>query len=736
MKNIYFSFAFLVFLSLFSCKDHSISEAQDEKKIAQNSKENKEKKEEPVSKNEMTSPLQNELAQETSPYLLQHKNNPVHWLPWGEKAFNLAKERDLPILVSIGYSTCHWCHVMEHEVFEKEEIAKLMNQWFICIKVDREEHPEVDEIYMNAVTAMGQGGGWPLNVFVTPKGVPFFGGTYFPADHWVKIIESLHETWMDKRAQINDVTENLKTYLQNEEDYSGGDVPKDVWKDLQNYLSSSFDAKDPAWGRAPKFPSAQVLRLVLTLKEESIGSKVRQQALDILTTMQDSGLQDLVGGGFHRYSVDTEWRVPHFEKMLYDNALLAIDYLLAGAQEDRSDLSMTGLRVLEYLYRDTRMTSKEGELLGYAAAEDADDPGGEGSFYAWSPDQLKEVLGEELSGQLARAWNVTKDHAHKNHLGHDEPIRGHIPFPRGSSMAKARSDEESIAERLSWQKHYPKLLEVRAKRARPGLDYKVITGWNGLALSAFAYGARLSGMEKYKKETELLAQAILQRHTEKGLLRLPHRPAFINDYGFLLCGLLDAYDALGDPNLIVAAQKIANEAIRDFSHPKGGFYATPNDRTDLIRRSRVLFDNAYPSGNSAMALGLVRLWSVTGEKKYQEEASKTVKAIAQVASRAGISLGTILTAHLHLQRGQVTLVVAGEGDKKAELLAACRQNTLLASVVDVSKAKDESWSCLEGRKEITEPTVLLCVGQVCLKPIKDVAELAKELEKLEELLAY
>ncbi|WP_372369028.1 thioredoxin domain-containing protein [Candidatus Uabimicrobium sp. HlEnr_7] len=679
---------------------------------AQNNNDNdKEKKKQKMYKNE--------LAQESSPYLLQHKNNPVHWLPWGEKAFALAKERDVPIIISIGYSTCHWCHVMEHEVFEDEEAASLMNKQFVCIKVDREERPEVDDIYMSALHAMNQRGGWPLNVIVTPQGKPFFGGTFFPKEQWMKLLKAISDAWNKERKKVTNIASELTKFLQENEQHPKSEISPKIWQELQENLNAYYDEKNPAWGKAPKFPSSQTLRLVLLLKDAEAAKK---QALNILTTMQDSGLHDLVGGGFHRYSTDEIWRVPHFEKMLYDNALLATAYFIAGDQYKRSDLTRTAERTLEYMLRDLRIVNN-GDFSGYACAEDADDPGGEGSFYAWNEELLTKVVSPEEAKKLAEDWNLKKAEVHKNRFGHKEPVTTHIPFPRGTSLAKDIHSTKSIEKRLSWEKYYPALLKERETRPRPHLDNKVLTSWNGLALSAFAHGARLTQKQEYITATRELASLLLARHKKNGLIRLAGIPAFINDYGFLLCGLMDAFDALGDPDLIDGAIKIADEAIQKLSHEEGGFYSTTAGRDDLILRSRILYDNAYPSGNSTMALGLTRLWNVTGKRNYLSTAEKSIEILGDVASRISISLGTLLTAHLARQRGEMTIIVTGK--ENSGLLAACRKNHFLATVVDLKKVKDKNWPILETRKEIKEVSALFCVGKTCLQPAHTEDEVSK-----------
>ncbi len=495
--------------------------------------------------------MPNALATSASPYLKQHADNPVAWQPWGETAFAEARRRDVPVLVSIGYSTCHWCHVMAHESFEDADTAALMNAHFVCIKVDREEHPEVDAIYMDAVQALTGHGGWPLNAFTDADGRPFHALTYLPRPAWRKLLDHLAALWRDDRARIAAAAQQITAHLQDEA-VAPGALPADLWSGLERNLARAWDGAAPGWSygeaKAPKFPSSQVLPLLL----DSGRAPALRQAELVLEAMQDAGIHERVGGGFHRYSVDRHWRLPHFEKMLYDNAQLIAAYARAALVLGRPDFMRTAVNAGDYLLRDLRVV-EGGAFLGYASAEDADDPDGEGSFYAWPPAELAAALGAEAGAALAAAWDITPGARPASAHGHVEPIVSHIPHPRGTALARLAPDGDVQALRAAWEPHLPLLRARRAARPRPGRDDKVLTDQNGLALEAFAALGRFSGEARFTAACAELAALLMARHHADGLIRLPGaagqpaRPAYITDYGALVTGLCAAFDLLGDP---------------------------------------------------------------------------------------------------------------------------------------------------------------------------------------------
>ncbi len=649
----------------------------------------------------------NALAVCSSPYLRQHAENPVAWVPWSTEAFAEARRRDVPVLVSIGYSTCHWCHVMAHESFEDEPTATAMNAAFVCIKVDREEHPEVDHIYMDAVQALTGHGGWPLNAFVDHAGRPFYACTYLPRGNWQRLVGHLAQVWHDDRARIVSAAAEITSHLQ-EAPGTAGDFPPAPAALLAGQLTRAWDAQDPgfAWNpqRAPKFPPNQFVQFAVGHQLPEL----RAMAEQILEAMQDGGIHDRVGGGFHRYSVDAAWRVPHFEKMLYDNAQLIPAYI----RHERTDFQQTASNAGDYLLRDLQLPQAVG--TAFAAAEDADDPDGEGSFYAWSPEQLRAVLGSADGDLLAQAWHVTPGERIMSHSGHPEPVPSHIPHPRAGA----------VGDRAAWERFLPVLRAARDARPRPGRDDKVLTDQNALALEAFAWLGRRTGEPRFIAACRALADFLATRLTPAGLLRTSERPAYITDYGALVCGFTAAFNLLGDPTLITRAAQVGEEAVARLRATDGGFFTTPEGRTDLIRRIQEHTDNAWPSGEAQLAVGFTRLWLITGVSRWRELAEGICRIAAETVARAPASSVTVIAAHELLANGRVA-VVCGEAP---ELLTAVRHAAdpyLL--IVPMTTSRDQAWACLDGRRELHESQVLICTGNSCLAPARTLAELSARL---------
>ncbi len=659
--------------------------------------------------------MSNALASATSAYLRQHAENPVDWRPWGQDAFDEARRRQVPVLISIGYSTCHWCHVMAHECFEDPATAAVMNQRLVCIKVDREEHPEVDAIYMDAVQALHGHGGWPLNAFADHEGRPFYACTYVPRGSWSSLVEQIASLWSADRERIARAANDILAHI-GEEPAGHGSLDEGVWQALDSQLDRAFDNTDPGWAwggqRSPKFPPSQLLALLLA---RGGGTRLKQ-AEAVLEAMQDSGLHDRVGGGFHRYSVDQKWRVPHFEKMLYDNAQLIVAYARAGIQLGRPDFLTTAVNAGDYLLRDLRITDAEG-LVGYASAEDADDPGGEGSFYAWSPAQLAEQLGEDEATRLAAEWDLHPGEQVSGHSGHPEPVASHIPHPRGGAFARLSPAERQQA-RLRWEPLLPRLRAGRAKRPRPGRDDKLLTDQNGLALEAFAVLGRMSGEERFIKACRELCATIGRRQGQDGLRRLPHLPAYITDYGSSVTGLLAAFDCLGDPGLVDLAMRIAEEAVERLHGGDGGFFCTPEGRTDLVRRSREFSDNAWPGGQNALTLGMIRLWNLTGIGRWKALAEGVFSVSAAAAARTPSAMATLLMAWRAARLGHRSVVVTGplEDATTGALLAGARRWTDPTwCVVPAAACPGRAWPVLDGRGGLP-PQALVCLERRCLAP--------------------
>jgi hypothetical protein len=671
----------------------------------------------------------NALIHAQSPYLQQHAHNPVAWVEWSGAAFAEARRRDVPVLVSIGYSTCHWCHVMAHECFEDAETAALMNALFVNIKVDREEHPEVDEIYMDAVQALTGHGGWPLNAVVDHDGRPFFAGTYFPREQWRSLVQQLSDVWQRDRPRVHATAQRLTDHLLLMAESTGDQaaLPGDVWERLDASLERTWDGADPGFSGRPKFPPSQLLEVLVRRAGDGAAQDGRRMGEAVLEAMQDAGIHDRVGGGFHRYSVEETWRVPHFEKMLYDNAQLIGDYAVAGALLGRADFTRTATNAADYLLRDMRVYDDGGAFVGYASAEDADDPGGEGSFYAWSPDQLRAALPADAAEALIAAWDVAPGVAHRGPSGHMEPVTSHIPQPRRAALAELAPGGDAQALRASWERWLPTLREARSSRPRPGRDDKVLTDLNGLALRAFALLARHTGEARFVAAARELAEVLSRRVTAAGLVRMPGRPAFVTDYGHLLMGLTDAYGLLGDPGLVALAERVAAEAIERLAAPDGGFYTTPAGRGDLIRRSREHTDNAYPSGLHGLAVGFGRLFALTGDERWRVAQDGILTVQAPIVAQAPTACATLLLAWLE-RTSTMTVVVAGQGEATDALLATARASTRAGlQVVPVAGHEGLPWSILDGRRELSAPEALVCIGDACLLPARTPDELRERL---------
>jgi uncharacterized protein YyaL (SSP411 family) len=594
----------------------------------------------------------NALAHETSPYLRQHAENPVDWLPWGPLALARAAERDVPLLVSIGYSSCHWCHVMEHESFEDPRIAALMNEEFVCVKVDREERPDIDALYMEAVQGMTGHGGWPLNVFLTPEQLPFYGGTYFPpqARHgmpaWSEVLQAIAELWRERSAEIRAGGERLRAQL------AGGSLLAPSTQPLQaaaldaavENLRNLFDARNGGFGSgAPKFPQVPVLEFLLTQP------RGQDMALRTLRAMAAGGIQDQIGGGFHRYAVDATWTVPHFEKMLYDNALLARAYLhgfqLSGDEQLRGICEQT----LDWVLRELR--APEG---GFYSALDADSPGGEGSFYVWTLPELHAALGEDAAAAIAWFGATAKGN-----------FRGESGALTGCNVLEARGSEPP---REQLQRIRARLLQVREARPRPALDDKRLTSWNALTIAALAdAGAVLRSLtasdpdaaargERYLQAASACAEFVLRElREERGrLLRTySHGRAtldgYLEDHAFLLEALLVLFEADCQERWLTAARQLADELIARFADPeRGGFFSTAHDHEALIARRKDIEDAPIPSGSSSAALGLGRLAELTGESDYERHALGTLRLVQEIAPRHPTAFGHALQA-LHSQ---------------------------------------------------------------------------------------
>jgi len=573
----------------------------------------------------------NRLIQEKSPYLLQHAHNPVDWYPWGDEAFEKARREDKPIFLSIGYSTCHWCHVMERESFENETIAGLVNRWFVPIKVDREERPDIDRIYMSYVQATTGGGGWPMSVWLTPDLKPFVGGTYFPPENkygragFPVILERIAQAWQNDRARILETSAGILEQLraQASAGSAGSDrIEPSVSDAAFNQFRRSFDSKLGGFGSAPKFPRPSVHNFLLRYWKRTGNEEARDMVVETLLAMEKGGMHDQLGGGFHRYSVDEYWFVPHFEKMLYDQAQLVISYLEAFQITGDPTIATAARRTLDYVMRD--MTAPEG---GFYSAEDADsaiDPAhphdkSEGAFYIWSMREVIDLLGDDRAGRFAFRYGMEPDGNVSNDPHHE--------FTGRNILFQAHDIEDDLAEAERI------LFEARAKRPRPHLDDKILTAWNGLMISAFAKAAAILDAPEYAQAARRAANFLLStlRREDGTLLRRFRQgdagiAAMLDDYAFLVQGLIDLYESTFEFRYLDSSIAITQQQCRLLEDGAGGFFASDHEDASSLMRIKDDYDGAEPSGNSVALLNLLRLHRITGREDFESSARRLIAA--------------------------------------------------------------------------------------------------------------
>ena len=605
----------------------------------------------------------NRLIHETSPYLLQHAYNPVDWYPWGPEALRLAKDQDKPLLLSIGYSACHWCHVMERESFENDEIATLMNRYYVCVKVDREERPDLDEIYMQATIAMNQGnGGWPMTVFLTPDQQPIFAGTYFPpTDKWGRpgfgtVLKKIAEGWERDRPAIADsatrFTERLQTAMRVPAPTTVGQQELDS---AVEQFSADFDSIYGGFGQAPKFPPATGLAFLLRQYHRTGTDHVLNMVCKTLDSMAAGGMYDHVGGGFARYSTDERWLVPHFEKMLYDNALLAKTYLEAFQVTGNLDYKRVTCEILDYILRE--MTSPEG---GFYSATDADSEGVEGKFFVWDPDQIRDsVPSEQDAVRFCAYYDITAD---GNWEHHSIP---NTPHPLEQVAEKLSCSPDELRETIDRVK--PLVYEARLKRVPPGLDDKIITAWNGMMISAMAEAGRVLRHPPYLEAACRAADFLLSTlsRPDGGLYRTyrtgkAHLDAYLEDYAYLAEALIDVYEAGGEERYLREAVRLGERLLHDFPDEKhGGFFTTANDHEVLILRGREGPDGATPSGNAVAAMALARLSFHEDREDFRDAATQAVRAYGQQISRIPRGFAKTIMAAEFLLNGPLELAFIG-----------------------------------------------------------------------------
>jgi hypothetical protein len=618
----------------------------------------------------------NRLANETSPYLLQHAGNPVDWYPWGEEALARAREEDKPILLSIGYAACHWCHVMERESFEDALTARVMNEHFVSIKVDREERPDLDSIYMDAVVALSGSGGWPMTVFLTPEGEPFFGGTYFPPEprhglpSFKQVLLGVSDAWEERRAEVErsgrDLTEHIRSSARLRP--STEPLTDALLTEARANTAAGFDERWGGWGRAPKFPPAPLVEFLLRSGEEEMTRRT-------LDGMALGGMHDLVGGGFHRYSVDERWLVPHFEKMLYDNALLASVYLHAARRFDHEPYRVVADRTIDYVLRELALDGG-----GFASAQDADTNGVEGLTFTWAP-------GEGAPAELLE------------------------PFEDGRFILRGELDEETRV----------RLFEIRELRPKPARDDKAIASWNGLMLAALAQAGRLEpavGLAEFLLGPLSRDDGRLHRTWRAGVAK---GTGYLEDYADVAYGLERLHIATGDPRWLRESHRLTTTAVELFvDDDGGGFFQAPGDGEQLVARKKELDDHPTPSGNAMLAYVLLRLARIWGDDELERRGVSVLRVVRDMLPRVPTSFGWMLVSlHQHLAPHREIAIV---GPPDAPVARAALERAADTDVVAFGPADDVP--LLAGRAEVDgRPTVYLCERFACRLPITEAGEL-------------
>ena len=681
--------------------------------------------------------MPNRLAREMSPYLLQHQDNPVDWYPWGPEALQRAKAEDKPIFLSIGYSACHWCHVMEHESFENQQIAESLNAEFVCIKVDREERPDLDQIYMNAVQMLTGRGGWPMSVFLTPDLKPFYGGTYWPptSRHGMpgfdQIIAAVARAWKDNHAAVLETSNQLVEELArvtHQTNASGG-LTDSLLSKAVSYLRQTYDRTYGGFGGAPKFPAPMSLRLLMRHWSRHHDDFALEMVTGTLDRMAAGGIYDHLGGGFARYSVDARWLVPHFEKMLYDNAQLALVYLEAFQITGKPEYSRVVRETLDYVLRD--MTDRTG---GFYSTEDADSEGVEGKFYTWTPDQLVEVLGESAAETFAKIYDVSE-------FGNFEGSNI-LNLPRSlEQQAKILGrDVDDLSRELAESRQ--KLFAVREQRIHPHKDDKVIVAWNGLMIEALVAAGSVLQEPRYtqaaQKATDFLGKELLK--PDRRLLHtwrngVAKGDAYLDDYSYLACALITMYEVTGAGQYLNWAIELVEIVLARFGHEQqSGFFYTADDQEQLLVRNKEFADNAVPSGNAMAALALVKLAKLTGDERYRSAAEATMQACVELMQRFPSGTAQMLLA-VDLFLGPThELVFAGDGRAESKAAIADLQRRFLPhKILAYLNGEGDSpiTDLLAGKSMIgSKPTLYICESFTCREPVTGKDNIARVLDAL------
>ena len=667
--------------------------------------------------------MTNHLVNETSPYLLQHANNPVEWYPWGEAAFKRARDEDKPILLSIGYSACHWCHVMAHESFENKEIAAIMNKNFVNIKVDKEERPDIDSIYMNAVQMLAGTGGWPLTVFLTPEGKPFYGGTYFPPEdrHGLPglpvVLNMISKSYKDNRVQIETISGKLVKILS---DMGKGAVPQTVTRDIldraYDYFKTAFDVENGGFGKAPKFPQPLILDFLLRYHYRNKNQDALNMVELTLNKMARGGIYDQLGGGFHRYSVDNTWLVPHFEKMLYDNALLSQAYLDAYLLTRKLEYKHIAGDTINYILRELR--SPEG---GFYSSQDADSKGIEGAYYVWTRKEMEQVLGSDMADNISNYFGAseTGNFEGKNIL-HIQNNSGKVD----TSMIKT-------ASKL--------LLERREQRTQPGRDEKILASWNGLALSAIAIAGVVLNRNEYSKAAINCGHFIIDSMVSDEILYHVHKDgrARINgqlqDYASVISGFLTLHETTLDINWLRQSIALADTMINNFwQEDERLFYDTDGQQDSLILRPRHIYDDVLPSGNSLATMALLKVAAITGDEKYHNIAVFNLQSVTDYIKQSpGGFTYWACAAGFYLSGIKEIAVLADKGDKKAAKFLRLLHSVYIPDKVVAGVSSDDitrvsDIALLKDKNLVDDSTTFyLCENYTCKEPVTEIAVLKK-----------
>ncbi|HQL35171.1 MAG TPA: thioredoxin domain-containing protein [Bacillota bacterium] len=674
----------------------------------------------------------NRLITEKSPYLLQHAHNPVDWYPWGQEAFDKAKAEDKPIFLSIGYSTCHWCHVMERESFEDKEVAEILNKNYIAIKVDREERPDIDHIYMNVCQVLTGSGGWPLTIIMTPEKAPFFAGTYFPKrarmgyPGMIEILEKIIESWRTEKESLLNASEQILEHIRSDSAADSA-VELDVETAGKAFkgLEGSFDSEYGGFGRAPKFPMPHNLRFLLRYWKATNDPNALQMVEKTLISMYRGGIFDHVGYGFSRYSTDRIWLVPHFEKMLYDNAGLAAAYLEACQATGKEQYGEVARQIFEYVLRD--MTSPEG---AFYSAEDADSEGVEGKYYVWSPKEITNILGEDAAVEFNGYYGLSDD---GNFEGKNIP-----------NLLHNKAAFENIRKN-PLEGHRKKVFEAREKRIHPYKDDKVLTAWNGLMIAALSIGARVLDNMEYAVAAERAVRFIGSKLIrEDGRLLARYRegeaayPGYLDDYAFLVWGLIELYEATFKAEYLKLAADLNRDMLKYFyDEENGGFFLYGSDSEQLIVRPKDVYDSAMPSGNSVAAMNFLRLGRLTGDADLEEKAYKQLKAFGGIIKDHPMGYTNMLSALLFINGKTSEIVIVGSRrDDNAKRMIKSINSHFNPFTVVLFKDSDETGDEITSIAPYTEAqgmvddktTAYVCENFACMAPITDLQEFENALK--------